>query len=69
MAKTVLGKVSVTPRGEYDPAAQYEPLDAVRYQGCGYLVCRSCRGIPPAEGIYIENVRVLPDISYNHKYI
>ena len=32
MAKTVLGKVSVTPRGEYDPAAQYEPLDAVRYQ-------------------------------------
>ena len=52
MAETILGKVSITPRGEYDPAAQYEALDFVRYQGSGFLVRQSCRGVVPVEGTY-----------------
>lgn len=52
MADTVIGKVSLTPKGEYDPSMQYEALDVVRYQGNGYIVRQPCRGVEPAEGEY-----------------
>ena len=37
--ETDLGNISLNPRGEYDPAASYEYLDTVSYQGGSY-VCR-----------------------------
>ena len=47
---TNLGRVSLVPKGEYDPAAQYERLDLVRYHGAGYLVLRPVQGVTPADG-------------------
>ena len=47
---TNLGRVSLVPRGEYDPAAQYERLDVVGYGGAGYLVLRPVQGVVPANG-------------------
>ena len=52
MADTVIGKVSLTPKGEYSAAAQYEALDVVRYQGSGYIVRKACKGVTPADGEY-----------------
>ena len=49
-SSTNLGRVSLVPRGEYDPAAQYERLDIVRYDGSGYLVLRPVQGVVPANG-------------------
>ena len=47
---TNLGRVSLVPRGGYDPAAAYARLDVVRYGGSGYLVLRPVRGVTPADG-------------------
>lgn len=50
MTDTVIGKVSLTPKGPYSAAAQYEPLDVVSYQGSSYIVRKPCTGITPQEG-------------------
>lgn len=50
MADTVIGKVSLTPKGEYNPTTQYEALDVVQYQGSGYIVCKPCTGVTPEDG-------------------
>lgn len=47
---TKLGRVSLVPRGEYDPAAQYERLDIVGYGGSSYLVLRDLQGVTPKDG-------------------
>ena len=47
-----LGRVSVVARGVYDPAAEYERLDAVSYNGSSFLVRKHCLGVVPAEGEY-----------------
>lgn len=49
-AKTILGKVSITPKGEYDPAVSYERLDAVRHEGSTFLVLRPVQGVTPEDG-------------------
>lgn len=50
MANTMLGKVCVTPKGEYDASATYEPLDIVRHEGTSYIVKRTCSGVTPVDG-------------------
>lgn len=50
MPNTVLGKVSLTPRGPYDPTATYKRLDLVEYLGSGYVALRDVMGVAPAEG-------------------
>ena len=53
MSKTVtIGKVALTPRGEYSSTATYEELDVVRYEGSSYVVNKPCSGITPVEGEY-----------------
>ncbi|MCM1220616.1 MAG: hypothetical protein NC548_39625 [Lachnospiraceae bacterium] len=52
MPNTVLGKVSLVPRGEYHPDEKYLLLDYVQYQGNGYIVRQECQGITPEEGKY-----------------
>lgn len=42
-----LGKVALTPRGEYNPAEQYGALDIVTYEGGSYLVLVSLSGVVP----------------------
>lgn len=52
MPNTVLGKVSLVPRGEYHPDELYKLLDFVQYQGNGFIVRRECKGVTPEEGEY-----------------
>jgi hypothetical protein len=47
MAKTNLGKVSLTPRGQYNAATPYVRLDVVGYKGSSYIILKPCQGIPP----------------------
>lgn len=47
MASTVLGKVTITPRGEYDPGTVYESLDVISFNGSSYLVKKMCIGVTP----------------------
>ncbi len=49
-ASTKLGRVSLAPKGEYDPAASYERLDLVGFEGSGYLVLRPVQGVTPEDG-------------------
>lgn len=49
-SSTNLGRVSLVPRGEYDPAAAYVRLDVVQYGGSGYLVLRPVQGVTPEDG-------------------
>ena len=46
----ILGRVSLMPRGTYDPDTQYQRLDLVQYQGSGYIVLRDVQGVEPAGG-------------------
>lgn len=52
MPNTVLGKVSLVPRGEYDPDETYLFLDCVQYQGSSYIVKQQCTGVTPGDGEY-----------------
>src|SRR5699024_6896011 len=47
MPETILGKVSVTPRGAYDAGTQYEALDAVSHGGGSWMACKASRGVEP----------------------
>lgn len=48
---TRLGRVSLVPRGEYDPTATYNRLDIVEYEGSSYLVLADgVTGVTPAAG-------------------
>ena len=40
MPETILGKVSVTPKGAYAAGTQYERLDAVSHGGGSWMALR-----------------------------
>lgn len=50
MANTQLGKVCVTPKGEYNATVTYQKLDIVRHEGASYIVKRECTGVTPVDG-------------------
>ena len=52
MSKQNIGRVAIVLRGEYDPTAEYEALDAVAYKGSCFILKRSCTGITPEPGDY-----------------
>lgn len=52
MSKRNIGRVAIVLRGEYDPTAEYEALDAVTYKGSCFILKRSCTGITPEPGDY-----------------
>lgn len=53
MAIKTLGKVVMTPRGEYNPLFRYTALDIVSKDGSSYIVLRDTQGIePPHDGNY-----------------
>ncbi len=47
MPNTNLGKVKLTPRGDYNPATQYEILDIVTNAGGSYVALKDVIGITP----------------------
>lgn len=50
--KINLGKVALTPKGEWSAGTTYERLDMISYQGSSYTVLKECKGITPSEGEY-----------------
>lgn len=50
MPRTILGKVSLAPRGEYSPEATYTALDVVSYRGSSWLALKNVTGVMPEEG-------------------
>ena len=48
MPNTVLGKVSVVPRGDYSASTTYYALDIVGYQGGSYLAMKESTGVTPS---------------------
>lgn len=48
MPNTVLGKVSVVPKGDYNASVQYYALDIVGYQGGSYLAMKEVLGVAPS---------------------
>ena len=49
MPNTVLGKVSLTPRGAYSAEVAYTALDLVGYNGGGYIALQSVQGVAPSD--------------------
>lgn len=56
MVTTVLGKVAVTPKGEWNSTIAYEKLDVVSYNGSSYL---SVRTVPAATPLSNTNYWLL----------
>lgn len=52
MIATPLGKVSLTPRGEYNSNTTYAALDIISYQGSSYIVLKECTGVTPPNDTY-----------------
>lgn len=50
MSTTVLGKVSITPKGAWSASTSYEPLDVVSYGGSAFLARRANSNVTPVEG-------------------
>lgn len=48
MPSQVLGKVSVTPKGDYNAGTTYYALDIVGYEGGSYLAMKEVTGIEPS---------------------
>ena len=49
MVKTKLGKVSLTPKGEWNSATAYEQLDLVSYGGSSWVAKKSNTNVAPSE--------------------
>lgn len=47
MAKTIIGKVGMTPKGTWNNETNYERLDTVTYKGCSYVAVEANIGIEP----------------------
>ena len=53
MAQTKnLGKVTVTPQGQYNASTEYERLDVVSYGGSSWMALQSVTGVTPSAGQY-----------------
>lgn len=50
MSTTVLGKVSMTPKGAWSASTSYDPLDVVSYGGSSFLARRANSNVTPTEG-------------------
>lgn len=52
MTTKVLGKVAITPKGEYSNATTYQLLDLITYEGGSYLALKETTGNLPTNNEY-----------------
>lgn len=52
MATKILGKVALTPKGEYSNATTYQSLDLITYNGGSYLALKETTGNLPTNNEY-----------------
>ena len=64
-----LGRVGMNLRGEYDPAAAYEPLDTVTWRGGSYAARVAATGIAPsAEDTWMPLAQGLSSYDTKERY-
>ena len=56
MARQILGKVAITPKGEYNNATTYVKLDVITYQGSSYTCLKNSIGNLPTNTEYWQLV-------------
>lgn len=47
-----IGKIAITPKGNYSDSVQYEPYDLITYGGSSYLAKKNVKGILPGNTNY-----------------
>lgn len=52
MTTKILGKVAITPKGEYSNATTYQSLDLITYNGGSYLALKETTGNLPTNNEY-----------------
>lgn len=56
MATKILGKVVITPKGEFNEATTYQKLDVVTYQGSSYICLQTTKSNLPTDDTYWQLV-------------
>lgn len=56
MATKILGKVAITPKGEFNELTEYQVLDLVTYQGSSYISLQKTTGNLPTDEEYWQLV-------------
>lgn len=56
MATKILGKVALTPKGEFSELTEYQVLDIVTYQGSSYICLQTSTGNLPSDKTYWQLV-------------
>ena len=56
MATKILGKVAITPKGEFNELTEYQVLDIVTYQGSSYISLQKTTGNLPTNEEYWQLV-------------
>ena len=73
MITKVIGKVSPTPKGQYNSSTQYERLDIVTYQGSSYMAKQNTKGNVPTNTTYwailAEKGSSITLSSYKNEYV
>ena len=73
MVTKVIGKVSPTPKGQYNSSIQYERLDIVTYQGGSYIAIQDTKGNVPTNTTYwnilAEKGSSITLSSYKNEYV
>lgn len=65
MSREKIGKVALTPKGEYNSSSQYEPLDVMTHSGKAYVVLSDVKGVTPSnDGV---NYQLLVSDGYTPK--
>lgn len=56
MATKILGKVALTPKGEFNELTEYQVLDIISYQGSSYVCLQTTKGNLPTNDTYWQLV-------------
>lgn len=56
MATKILGKVALTPKGEFSELTEYQVLDIITYQGSSYVCLQTTKGNLPTNDTYWQLV-------------
>ena len=65
MSRTIIGKVGLTPKKDYDLNTSYKRLDLVSYEGSSYVCLKDCIGILPTNDIYWQLSASKGDLPIN----
>ena len=65
MSRTIIGKVGLTPKKDYDLSTSYKRLDLVSYKGSSYVCLMDCIGVLPTNDMYWQLSASKGDLPIN----